>query len=67
MTNHELIKSNVSWLQHPNQERFFYVELEDEKVILLRINDFPDEVLFTLINGFEIMDIEDRPKGWSLG
>lgn len=65
MKNLVLIGTNVFWKKHPNNERYFYLR-KDSDVVLLRVNNFPDEPLFTLINGLDIMDIEDRPSGWNL-
>jgi hypothetical protein len=30
------------------------------------MNNFPDEILYTVINGLEIIDIEDKPENWEL-
>lgn len=43
----------------------FYHE-HDKKIFLLRINNFPDEILYTVINGLEINDLEDKPVNWEL-
>jgi hypothetical protein len=61
----DLLKINVKWKCHPNVRGFFYYKY-DEKIFLLRMNNFPDEVLYTVINGLEIIDIEDKPKNWEL-
>lgn len=66
MENEILLTSDISWVQHPVNQRYYFVEFKN-RVVLLRINNFPDEPLYTLINGLDIMDIEDRPNGWSLG
>ncbi|MFF5383645.1 hypothetical protein [Pedobacter suwonensis] len=60
-----LLKSNIVWKKHPVNERFFYVKQENQ-IVLLRINNFPDEPLFSLINGLDILDMEDRPDGWDI-
>ncbi|WP_313531983.1 hypothetical protein [Sphingobacterium multivorum] len=39
---------------------------EYDKLILLRMNNFPEEPLYTLINGLDITDLEDKPTGWNL-
>jgi len=60
-----LWKEKIFWKKHPLNSRYFYFE-DDKKIILLRINDFPDEPLYTLIDGLDISDIEDKPDGWVL-
>ncbi|WP_313266387.1 hypothetical protein [Sphingobacterium sp.] len=65
MTNEELISLTIFWKEHPEIAGYYYIE-ENDKIILLRINNFPDEPLYTLINGLDITDLEDKPTGWSL-
>jgi hypothetical protein len=65
MTNEELISSTVFWKKHPDIGYYYYNE-EYDKLILLRMNNFPEEPLFTLINGLDITDLEDKPTGWNL-
>ncbi|WP_025142713.1 hypothetical protein [Pedobacter jeongneungensis] len=60
-----LLNTNIVWEKHTSNERFLYTE-QDDQIILLRINNFPDEPLFSVINGLDILDIEDRPEGWHL-
>ena len=65
MKNSVLITMNIFWKKHPINERYFYFS-ENHTLILLRINDFPDEPLGTLINGLDILDIDDIPIKWVL-
>lgn len=65
MENKNLMLLDIFWKKHPHNERYYYLK-ENNKIILLRINNFPDEPLYTLINELDIMDIEDKPVGWSL-
>ncbi|WP_286753021.1 MULTISPECIES: hypothetical protein [Sphingobacterium] len=65
MTNKELITSTIFWKKHPKIGYYYYNE-EYDKLILLRMNNFPDEPLYTLINGLDITDLEDKPTGWNL-
>jgi len=30
------------------------------------MNNFPDEPLYTIIDGLDIFDREDKPDGWAL-
>lgn len=65
MNNEELISSTIFWKKHPEIGYYYYNE-EYDKLILLRINNFPEEPLFTLINGLDITDLEDKPIEWNL-
>lgn len=62
MDSNKLINSNITWISHQHK-RFFYTK-NNGSVILLRVNNFPEEPLLTLINGLEVFDIEDTPIGW---
>ncbi|MCS4167681.1 hypothetical protein D3C81_1563860 [compost metagenome] len=65
MNNEELISSTILWKKHPEIGYYYYNE-EYDKLILLRMNNFPEEPLYTLINGLDITDLEDKPTGWNL-
>lgn len=58
------MEQNIFWQNHSNK-RFFFA-YSDAVLLLLRINDFPDEPLLTLINGLEIIDIDDPPSCWTI-
>ena len=60
--NNFLTKS-IRRQNHEHQKRYFFANIDGE-LLLLRLNDFPDEPLFTLIRGLEIVDIEEAPKDW---
>lgn len=59
----ELIEKSIYWQKHPKNARYFYA-YNDTELLLLRLNDFPDEPLLTLIKGLEILDIEEVPEHW---
>ena len=61
----ELLYSNVIWKKHPLNAKFFYLKQNDQ-IVLLRINNFPEEPLFSLIDGLDILDIEEKPEGWQI-
>lgn len=65
MKNEVLIEANIFWKKHPVMKRYFYFE-NSRDIVLLRINNFPEEPLYTLINGLDIVDIDDKPSGWKL-
>jgi hypothetical protein len=65
MDSKVLLKSRIVWKKHPQSNRYFYIENEGV-IIFLRINNFPEEPFYTLINEMDIIDIEDKPKQWFL-
>jgi hypothetical protein len=66
MKNEILVKMKIFWKNHPSYHRYYYTSSEADGLILLRMNNFPDEPLYTLINGLSILDLEDLPSGWNL-
>lgn len=61
--NEDYLKAAIYWQNHEMNHRYFFA-YADGVLLLLRMNDFPDEPLLTLINGLEIMDIDDVPPDW---
>lgn len=61
----KLIEQSIRWIKHPTNLRYYYTVL-DSDVVLLRLNDFPDEPLLTLIYGLDILDIEEVPQKWEV-
>lgn len=59
----EYLEKSIYWQKHDKENRFFYA-LSDTQPILLRINDFPDEPLYTLICGLDILNLEEAPDNW---
>jgi hypothetical protein len=66
MKNKILLKTKLIWKKHPENNRFFYIEDRANTIILLRINNFPEEPLYTIINGSDIIDLDDIPSYWIL-
>lgn len=64
MKTEKILISSLLWRKHPTNEKYFYCNFNNEMYIL-RINNFPEEPLVTLINGFEIFDLDEMPSGWS--
>lgn len=61
----KLFSKNVQWQQTRDAEKPFESKV-DGKSWKLRINDFPEEELFTLlINGKAIMSFSETPENWS--
>jgi len=63
MRHNNLQEQSIFWRSHPENERYFYHH-ENGELILLRINNFPEEPLYTLINGLKITDMDEKPENW---
>ena len=64
MDNSKILNTKINWVRVDDNIRYCFAYYQ-EKVILLRMNDFPDEPLFTLINGISITDLDELPSKWS--
>ncbi len=62
METSKLLNTPVNWLLISNSF-YYYVEI-DNKIIYIRLNNFPEEPLYTIINGLDIVDIDDPPTYW---
>lgn len=63
VSEHFLFSKSIFWQKHPSARRFFYA-INDGKVLLLRLNNFPEEPLYTFISELEIIDFDDAPSLW---
>lgn len=64
MNTNEILKAKIEW--QPIENSSFFYCLIDNRIVYLRINNWPDEILFTLINELEILDLEESPKNWKI-
>ena len=55
---------NILWVKKKNTV-FYEAEVEG-KQIYLRLNDFPEEPMYTLIVDKEKKDLDDLPSCWKL-
>ena len=54
----------IAWKHTGNGEYPYQAQVEG-KTLTMRVNDFPDEPLYTLISdGQEVADLEDWPAAW---
>jgi hypothetical protein len=65
ITISELKRSNVNWDTTPDNPYVFQAELNG-KVIYLRLNDFPDEPLCTVIIDGAETDLHEFPTSWTI-
>jgi hypothetical protein len=61
----EFFSKSIYWQNHETNKRYFFAYVDDV-LLLLRLNDFPDEPLLTFIHGLEIIDIDEAPANWIL-
>jgi hypothetical protein len=59
------LAKNIAWKRTADPRHPFAAEFEDEQCVI-RLNDFPDEHLYTLIvNGKEVISFDDWSSKWS--
>lgn len=59
-------RQGINWIAvNPNREDIVYEAYVDSNKWIIRLNDFPDEPLYTLIvSGKEIIHFNEWPAGW---
>ena len=60
-----LRRRKIEW-QYTPQSRFEFYGTSDDVTVRLRLNDFPDEPLCTLILNGDEADLEEWPSRWTL-
>lgn len=53
----------ILWKKHELNIRYWFAEL-DGNAVFLRMNNFPDEPLYTIISKNVIKDYDDLPQNW---
>ncbi|MBK9445233.1 MAG: hypothetical protein IPO00_03560 [Betaproteobacteria bacterium] len=61
----ELIGMKIDWTE-TSESPYIFQAISNDKVIKLRLNDFPEEPLCTLIFAGQQIDLEDFPALWTL-
>jgi len=61
----DIQETKITWVASKDNPATFEAVFNGEQV-RLRINDFPDEPLYTLFIRDEAIDIEERPRVWHL-
>jgi hypothetical protein len=60
-----LFQKPISWHATKPDSVEFYAYVDGERCEL-RLNDFPDEPLYTLTFSGQSVSFDDRPRSWSL-
>lgn len=62
--NHNYLEEQVTWTRKEDPN-YPYEAWSDGDKLVIRLNDFPDENLYTLIvNEKEVASFDDWPKQW---
>lgn len=62
----DILKETVVWRYEPGSVRFYISEQYSKEDCTLRMNDFPDEPMWTLFYKGESLDFDDEPKNWKI-
>lgn len=60
-----LFRQSINWQVNEAADDAFYAYVNGERCEL-RMNDFPDEPLYTLTYRGQSVDFDDRPQTWTL-
>jgi hypothetical protein len=61
----QLLQAKIDW-QTTNESAYIFQTLFDRMDIRLRLNDFPDQPLCTIIIDGQAIDLHEFPKSWTL-
>lgn len=61
----DLQNANILWTEAMHGHAMYEAVYKGE-LVKLRLNDFPDEVAYTLFVRGEEIDLEESPEGWHL-
>ena len=61
----DLMQHNLVWDEVNNQSRYYTTIYQAEKYYM-RLNNFPDEPLYTVIINDEHFDFDDLPGSWKV-
>lgn len=61
----QIQEANIDW-KYSEKSKYVFQALFDGKNVELRLNDFPEEALCTIIRGEQEVDIHEFPKRWTL-
>jgi len=66
MKINELLNKALNWKPILNNVRDFFCESFDDEECILRMNNFPEEPLWTLFFYGESIDFDDTPENWNI-
>jgi len=61
----ELLHTPLTWVREGNLSRFYYSPTLDRQHTFLRMNNFPEEPLWTIVYKGISTDLEDKPEAWT--
>ena len=62
----DILKQPIVWIKRPNLPKSEWFAFIDGEECELRMNNFPDEPLFTLSWRGSSIDFDDAPANWSI-
>lgn len=62
----EILTQKFNWKPNLESERTFVSDSYDEKECFLRMNNFPEDPLWTLFYKGESVDFDDTPEQWNI-
>jgi hypothetical protein len=62
----QLLKEKLKWKSDPNSKRNFITDSYPKEECYLRMNNFPDEPMWTLFYQGESIDFDDELKNWNI-
>ncbi len=60
----ELLKQKLIFKEHTHGNGIYYYFTSNTELVLLRLNNFPDEPLYTVVYQSQAKYIEDKPIEW---
>ena len=60
-----ILEREIVWKLHP-YHLGYNIFIENEIIYLLRLNNWHDEIAYTVICGIEILDLDLLPTNWKI-
>jgi hypothetical protein len=70
MKEEDILKEPLVWKPHPSNKKYHQTYINGEHA-LLRLNNFPDDPIYTFIyykdiDNFLIFHLDESPKSWKI-
>lgn len=62
----QILTEKIEWSRDAESVRFFFSKNYPKEECYLRVNDFPDEPMWTLFYKGESIDFDDKSKNWKI-